>query len=421
MRASDPMPCMAAPIPLRKRLALALAGVLALASCGGGGPAETPLRETAQAVVASSPPTPEPRIAIFPGRGEFRGMQHLRDIPLPELAAAANDFNNRVAGITPRYAVSTWRIDYLTVDGHGRQVVASGLAALPIKPAGARSPVLSYQHGTIFKNAEAPTQAISAAEPPIALASLGYLVLAADYVGYGASRGVQHPYLLSAPSAAVVIDFLTAARLLRQALGTPSNGQLFMVGYSEGAYVTMAAHREMQASASFHLPQVVASVGGGGPYDVGQTLDQLLDRVRDQSPILGALIKPGFLGSLGSTIRNEVRRALIAQIIPSDADVSFQTTFLDNFLADDVGAIERMSNVHDWKPEQPFRLFHGREDQTVPYNVSVITLGAMRARGTPPALISLTDCSTPPFDHLKCVPEFFRRSVDYLGVLARDL
>lgn len=415
-RRSDPMRRM----NWLKRRCLLLAA-LVLSACGGGSAPDTAPAERPQASAATVAPPAEPTIAIFPGRGEFRGITYLRDVSLPELQAAAADGNNRIAGITPRYAVGTWRVDYQTIDGQGRLVTASGLVALPRKVDGARSPILSYQHGTIFKNAEAPTQALAASEPPIAIASLGYLVLAPDYVGYGASLGVPHPYLLAAPSAAAVIDFLTATRLLRQSLNMPSNGQLFLLGYSEGGYVTMAAHREMQATQSFHLPQLVASVGGGGPYDVGQTLDQLLDRVRDRNPILGALIKPGFLGSLGSTVRNEVRRALLREIVPDDADVGFQTTFLDNFLADDVGAIERMSNVHQWKTEQPFRLFHGRDDQAVPYNVSVITLNAMRARGSDPALVTLTDCATPPFDHLKCVPEFFQRSIGYLGTLARDL
>lgn len=404
-----------------KRLA-GLLLALAAAACGDGESISAPAMPLrASPAPATADGSPEPPIAIFPGRGEFRGVTKLRDVPLAELEAAARDFNNRVAGIVPRYAVSTWRIDYLTLDGQGRLVVASGLAAVPLKPDGARSPILSYQHGTIFRNAEAPSLAIDAAQPPIALASLGYLVMAADYVGYGSSFGTPHPYLLAAPTAAAVVDLLTATRLLRQAIGMPSNGQLFLVGYSEGAYATMAAHREMQATGSFHLPQLVTSVGGGGPYDVGQTLDQLLDRVRDSYPVLGALVKPGFLGSLGSAVRNEVRRALLREILPDDADAIFQTRFLDNFLADDVGAIERESNVHDWKSEQPFRLFHGRDDQTVPYNVSVITRNAMRARGSRVEDVTLTDCTTPPFDHLKCVPEFFSLTVAHLGALARDL
>jgi hypothetical protein len=423
------------------------AAALALVGCGGAGDSgSVAVDGTSKATTTATPPAPtrqtlavvgttaatttpttapsaaEPYIAVFPGRGEFRSATPLATLSLASLTAAANDFNNRVAGITPRYAVSTWRVEYLTLDGFGRLVLASGLVAVPQKPAGSLSPVLSYQHGTIFKNAEAPSVAIAANEPPIAIASLGYIVLAPDYVGFGSSYNVvQHPYLLSEPAAATVVDFLTATRIWRQAVGLRGNGQLFMVGYSQGGHVTMAAHRAMQATGNPHIAQLVASVGGSGPYDVGMTLDKLQTKVREDNALLGALIKPGFLGSLGSAIRNEVRRAIMRIIVPDDADVSFQTTFLDNFLADDVGAIVRMSNVHEWRPERPFRLFHGREDIIVSYDTSLSALSAMRARGAPPSEVSLHDCTTTPPDHLKCVPEFFRRAADYFGSMANNL
>lgn len=43
------------------------------------------------------------------------------------------------------------------------------------------------------------------------------------------------------------------------------NGQLFLTGYSEGGYVTMATHRALQASASPHLQQLRMVVPGAGP------------------------------------------------------------------------------------------------------------------------------------------------------------
>ena len=64
------------------------------------------------------------------------------------------------------------------------------------------------------------------------LASLGYVVLAPDYVGFGVSRGTSHPYLLATPTAAAVNDFLTAATYWRAASGVQDNGQLFLAGYS---------------------------------------------------------------------------------------------------------------------------------------------------------------------------------------------
>lgn len=50
----------------------------------------------------------------------------------------------------------------------------------------------------------------------------------------------MHPYLLAAPSAAAVIDLLTAAKYWRQTQRILDNKQLFLAGYSEGAYVSMA-------------------------------------------------------------------------------------------------------------------------------------------------------------------------------------
>jgi hypothetical protein len=97
-------------------------------------------------------------------------------------------------------------------------------------------------------------------------------------------------------------------------------------------------------------------------------------------------------------VRNEVRRLIMRLVIPDDADVTFQSTFLDNFLADDTAAIERDSNVHDWKPAAPIRLFHGRDDQTVPYLASTRTLQAMQARGTG-STVTLTDCNATPASH----------------------
>ena len=168
----------------------------------------------------------------------------------------------------------------MTSDAKGKTVQASGLVSVPDKPAGAKSPVLSYQHGTIFRDAEAPSNNAVASEISVVMASLGYIVLAPDYVGYGVSKGVPHPYLQAAPMAASVIDFLTAAKTWRQQTGVYDNQQLFLTGYSEGGYATMAAHRALQAGNLPHLQQLRMVVPGAGPYNVQATLDSLIDIVR---------------------------------------------------------------------------------------------------------------------------------------------
>ena len=389
----------------------ALVFVAALAGCGGGGGGGD------DSVADTTPTSPVP----VPERsGQLESAALLGTLAATDIAAALADKESLAQDVVPRFAVTSYRLEYLTTDADGRQVRASGLVSVPVKAAGAKSPVLSYQHGTLFKDAEAPSNNAIASEVTVVLASLGYIVLAPDYVGFGASRGTPHPYLLSAPSAAATIDFLTAARTWRSQANVVDNGQLFMTGYSEGGYVTMAAHRALQAGNSPHLQQLRMVVPGAGPYNVQATMDGLIRLVRDEQPLLGAAINPGFLRYLGGTVQREVRRVLLRALIPGDADVSYDTRFIDRFLADDVQTLATISSVYDWKPHVPVRLYHGRDDRTVPYASSVGTVRAMQDRGAGD-LVSLTDCRAQPAGHLQCVSPFINFMLGQLAPVAQDL
>lgn len=389
---------------IRHWLALVLAA--SLSACGGGEDPAPP-----------NPPAP-------PGAAERAGRLHaavpLGSVPLADITAALAAKESLAQDVLPRYAVTSYRLDYFTTDADGREVLASGLVSVPEKAAGATSPVLGYQHGTIFRDAEAPSNHAVASEVAVVLASLGYIVVAPDYVGFGASRGMPHPYLLAAPSAASVVDSLTAARTWRTQAGVPDNGQLFLAGYSEGGYATVAAHRALQASASPQLQNLRMSVAGAGPYDVQTTMDGLVDLVRQEQPVLGALLTPGLLRYLGGSAQREVRRLLLRALIPGDADVAYDTRFIDRFLADDVRYIAETSSVHDWKPGVPLHLYHGRDDRSVPYASSVSTVRAMQNRGAGD-LVDLTDCRAQPAGHLQCVPPFITFMLGQLAPVAQGL
>ena len=396
------------------RLTGAAVLTVALAACGGG-KSDDDKNDNAgngdsQPVQPADPTT----------QGRFEAARSLGTVALADINAAVAEKGLYLENLQPRYAVTSYRIEYLTVGATGQTVKASGLVSVPNKPAGAKSPVLSYQHGTIFRDAEAPSNNAVASEISVVMASLGYIVLAPDYVGYGVSKGVPHPYLQAAPMAASVIDFLTAAKTWRQQTGVYDNQQLFLTGYSEGGYATMAAHRALHAGNLPHLQQLRMVVPGAGPYNVQATLDSLIDIVRDKNKVLGALIQPGFLKKLGGSAQREVRRALLKELIPDDADTSIDALFLDNFLSDDVKATDRLSNVHNWRPQVPVYLYHGRDDQTVPYASSTSTLAAMQAQGASD-LVSLSDCPAAPSSHLGCVAPFLGFMLGKLALQAQDL
>ena len=353
------------------------------------------------------------------GPGQFMNAVHLKTISAAEVTAALALAGDAAFLATPSYAVQAWRLTYLTVDGEGRQIAASGLVAIPQKPANALSPVLSYQHATIKLQANAPSNLADLGAPPVVLASLGYIVVAADYVGYGVSSAAPHPYLLSAPSASAVIDLLTAAKYWRQTQHVPDNKQLFLTGYSEGGYVTMAAHRALQAGTSMHRNELVRVIAGAGPYNVGATMDQLLAILRRDYFPLGQLLNPGFLKYLSDADRQNARDLLLLLSLGADAEVVFMPTVIDNYLADDRSAIETFSDVFDWAPQIPVNLFHGRDDLTVPYLSASSTLQAMQARGAD--LVTLTDCIAEPAGHSQCVLPYWRFVLDQFAKAAKDL
>ena len=401
------------------RTAVCAIALATLAACGGGGDDQTPSVPAPPPTVPETPAEP-PALVNPSGRGEFLQSTPLATIASTSIAAALASDGSRVQSAVPRYDVATWRVEYRTLDANGNLVRASGLVAVPQKPAGMTSPVLSYQHGTIFRDAEAPSNNAVPSEASVAFASLGYIVLAPDYVGFGASRGTPHPYLLATPMAAAVNDFIAATQYWRATHKIPDNGELFLTGYSEGAYATLAAHRALQADNAPALKGLRLSVVGGGPYDVQATLDGVVDLVRKEQPVLGALINPGFLRYLGGSVQREVRRALLRELLPDDADVSYDTRFLDNFFADDTGAIARDSSVYDWRPQVPVVMFHGRDDRTVPYVSSVRTLETMKKNGAN-ELVSLTDCRAVPAGHIECVPPFVDLMLDQIGAKASGL
>ena len=377
----------------------------ALVACGGGD---------------DDPATPEqPPENSAPGALLSGSM--VNTITPAQITQAFKDPESHIqGGIVPRYSVSSYRLNYVTTDKNGAKVTASGLVSVPVKTAGARSPVLSYQHASTFRNNQAPSIKVEAVEPPLVLASLGYIVVSPDYVGFGASYGVEHPYLTSSPSSRAVIDMLSAAQTWRRQAGVADNGQLFLAGYSEGGYATMAAHRAIHQQGGELKTQLQAAVPGAGPYDVQETLDEQLDRVRKLFPPLALLIDPDHLSDASESVRNEVRRLLLRQMVPEDGDVRYQTLFMDRFLADDKAGIAAEHSVHlGWAPSVPVYLFHGRGDLTVPYSAAESARDTLRAAGAPD--VTLTDCTTPKFGHLDCVPEYFRFAVDRMGRLAKDL
>ncbi|MFN3785493.1 MAG: alpha/beta hydrolase family protein [Thiothrix sp.] len=407
---------------MRRYLGVSLAMALLTACGGGGGTTDTanatnPSNATTSVNSTLNAVTPVPLPPrIINTRGALLDGKPLKTHDISANRAAANGAAKQIPALAPVYATTLYRLTYQTVDAQGQLTKASGVLVLPQKPAGSKSPLLSFQHGTIFYDREAPSNDLSATTPHNILASLGYVVAAADYVGYGESRGKAHPYLQREPSAAAVVDFLTAAHQWLAEHRFPLNEQLFLTDYSEGGYVTLAAQQALEAAG---VP-ITASVAGAGPYDLQYTLDQLLSSKAILASTRSALglRRPEVAAKYPGKFDEALVDTLLYFLIPKNSDIKFDKTFLLDWMADDYVTM-RHNSVHDWQARAPTRLTHGRGDNTVPFGNSTRALESMRLRGTPD--LDLAECYATPPDHSECIRPYAQFLTDYFRNFARDL
>lgn len=338
-----------------------------------------------------------------------------------------------------KYTVSLQKIVYKTVTPDGRVINASGLLAYPLKPAGASSPLLSFQHATVFMDEDAPSNNPSTNQAMLALAATGYITVMADYIGYAESGNEEvHTFVIAAGLAAAVIDMLRASRQFLAANNIATNGQLFLTGYSEGGYATLAAQKEMEENLASEF-SITASMPAAGPYDMSSTIQYMVDQPTNENPeLLGFVFKAydywyslSRLDSIfqapyasviatyydGTRSAGEVQSALTTNM----TDL-FTTTFRSEFLGSGETTFKAylgLNDIYNWAPRTPTRFFHGQEDTIVPYTNATTALASMTSAGATD--VSLVDCVAVPRGHEECVPSYLLEVTDWFGSLATDL
>jgi len=141
-----------------------------------------------------------------------------------------------------RNAVNLYRVTYKSVvpERGNRPIVATGLLALP-DIADAQLPLVSYQHGTVYGKDEVPSNPDKSPETAVMIAQFagqGYALIGADYFGMGASKEPEG-YMVKGSHQQATFDMLQASRAVMAQMKR-KDGKLFLAGWSQGGFVTMA-------------------------------------------------------------------------------------------------------------------------------------------------------------------------------------
>ena len=328
-----------------------------------------------------------------------------------------------------RYGVKAYRLEYTTTNTDGKTVTASGAIIIP----DVATPVslLSMQHGTITSDAGAPSNfqpGSEAASFGAVFASQGYIIVAPDYIGYGASKDLPHTYEHRNGLATASLDMIRAARDFISDKSVNWNKKLFIAGYSEGGYATMALQKkiEEETGSEFNL---VASSCGAGAYDkpafTKQIINQTTSGVASINRLyLWVLLTYDRIYGLNRPASYYFKEPYATQIAAkgkdTDVNVSLNTIITDSFKAAINDGSDKAftaalqdNDIHDWKPRTPTQLYHGDADNTVFFLNSQNAYDAMRARGaTNVTLIPLAGQ-----DHAGGITGFITGTYSFFGSL----
>ena len=334
------------------------------------------------------------------------------------------------------YSVKAYKITYYTIGIDGDKTKASGLLSIPQKDFGEKSPLISYQHGTIFQNKQAPSISSTSANAIMTLAGTGYIVSAPDYLGYGESHGKIHPYIHADSLSSASIDMLKASKTLLRASNIQLNHQLFLAGYSEGGYATLALQKAIQENNTGEF-NVTASAAGAGPFDLTETSITLANKVTNERPAyMSFLLKaydsvynlnkitdmyqPQYVDAVNTLFDGNNSGNTITNSLTTTTNKLFKPAFLEALQGNGSHIIKEklaLNNIYNWRPVAPTRLFHGPKDEVVPYSNAQKALSSMRANGAPN--VSLRDCFLN--THVKCAIPYIIDTLHFFDTYVEDL
>lgn len=340
--------------------------------------------------------------------GALHKVEQIGTYSRPMLAALLW-WGNLPESMSVDHGARLYRVQYWTRTPWGSETIASGLVCLP-KTKTPRG-VVSYQHGTAVNRRltpSAPTLLESGLGTAI-FAGGGYILCGADYIGLGTNTEV-HPYLHAEGTASAVIDLLKAAHAFAENRGITWPSSVFLAGFSQGGYSTLAAHRALERVNDPRF-RVAACAPIAGPYDLaGITFPVFLE---GNDAYLSAYL--AYLAHAYSTIYSQPLNSVLtddyARIVPALFDGNQdewevvqrlpkqpRTLFRPEFLE----AFDRKqptwfttalaeNQVLQWQPKAPVRLYYSEHDPVVSPREAKTAYDAIQQHGGHVMLIPAGD------------------------------
>lgn len=287
-----------------------------------------------------------------------------------------------------RNGAKLYRISYLTVipERQNHPVEVTGLIAVPDKRA-AVYPLVSYQHGTVFSRNEVPSFPDQSMETRVMIAQFvgqGYIVIAADYIGKGSSPAPDS-YMVKESTVQACYDMLMAARAVLADLQL-TTGDLFLSGWSQGAWSTMQFRNRLE---SLGIP-VKAAATASTPNDLYLLVNRWINRRTslDADWLVGSVallinsyeryyglpglgstaIKPQYLQTARDFYENRIGWSEASKVLPKLVKELLQDDFAaaSSLMANRFYQLLHENQAYQWRYTTPSRYYYGKADEVIP-------------------------------------------------------
>lgn len=358
----------------------------------------------------------------------------VKSADIATLEQLRNKFGYGVVSANIHCGVSIYKITYNTTFT-SRQIKASGLLLLPTDLTHPL-PVLSIHNGTTFLKSEAPSVWIEEEYTGFEyFAASGYITIIPDYIGYGESSEEYHPYYDADSSATCVIDLLLAVQEYLILHGIPFNKKLFLTGYSEGGYITLATLRKLEQH-NETIFEIAAVAAGAGGFDLFSMLASLSTghtkhiqpayiaylimayvKVYQWNKPLSYYFKEPYASVIPELFCGKHDKQYINDRLGTDLGKLFNPLFYSNLTGAGEMELKKAllaNSLSNWCPVAKLNLYHAVADEVIPYQNTEYTYqrflynGAKNIQFFPlkstthnSALIPMLEHVKPWFDSLK--------------------
>jgi len=338
--------------------------------------------------------------------------------------------NSTLYKALPNKKVKIVSIVYNTLDPKGKPILASGAIFYPSADVDyERLGTILGVHYTYGADYEGPSQKMGVTEGLFSL--FGYIVVAPDYIGYGASKDQVHPYYDVITTGQACADMLLASKEYFASISRKVSHKVTVMGYSQGGQAALSFLRFVETEPLYQDAFVIDQVfAGGGAYDLIKSYDTFVEKDYSSQPVTIPLLVLGL--NYGDSLNLDLKQMFAEPLYSNyeewiitkkyttdEVTAKMGETKLTRIMAPQAfdttnpntkkfrGALRNNSlivygKVTNWVPKAKITLLHASDDTIVPYENTDSAYKAFLAAGC-----NVTKHDIPHKDHKEAGQDFY--------------